>query len=72
MTDPLYTPEELEAHSLPAHRGEGVDAVVLQTDHAEYADLAASDLPGVTVIVDGRRVTDPAKWEGVRRIVIGG
>ena len=72
VTDPMYTPEELEAHGLPAHRGEDVDAAVLQTDHAEYADLTPSDLPGVTVLVDGRRVTDPAKWEGVRRIVIGG
>jgi hypothetical protein len=24
------------------------------------------------VLVDGRRVTDPAKWDGVRRVVIGG
>jgi hypothetical protein len=26
----------------------------------------------VRVLVDGRRVTDPARWEGVRRVVIGG
>lgn len=72
VSDPMYTPEELEELGLPAHRGEPVDAAVIQTDHAEYRSLAASDLPGVKVLVDGRRVTDPANWEGVRRIVIGG
>lgn len=72
VSDPMYTPEELEELGLPAHRGEDVDAAVIQTDHAEYQSLAASDLPGVKVLVDGRRVTDPANWDGVRRIVIGG
>ncbi len=59
-------------HGSGADQGEGVDAAVIQTDHASYADLSAEDLPGVKVLVDGRRVTDPAKWEGTRRIVIGG
>jgi nucleotide sugar dehydrogenase len=72
VSDPLYTAEELTGLGLPPHQGEDVDAVVVQTDHASYAALAASDLPGVKVLVDGRRVTDPARWEGVRRIVIGG
>jgi hypothetical protein len=48
-----------------------VDAAVLQADHAEYAELSPADLPGVTVLVDGRDKTDAAKWAGVRRIVIG-
>jgi nucleotide sugar dehydrogenase len=72
VSDPMYTAEELEALGLPAHRGEGVDAAVVQADHREYAALSPGDLPGVKVLVDGRRVTDPAKWEGVRRVVIGG
>jgi nucleotide sugar dehydrogenase len=77
VSDPMYTAEELEALDLPAHRGEEVTAAVLQADHAEYAALTPADLPGVRVLVDGRRVTDPAAWdaaasEGVRRIVIGG
>ena len=45
---------------------------MIQADHAEYRTLAPADLPGVTVLVDGRRVTDPARWTGVRRVVIGG
>ena len=72
VSDPLYSAAELSDLGLPPHQGEDVDAAVIQTDHAEYAGLSAGDLPGVKVLVDGRRVTDPAKWEGTRRIVIGG
>jgi nucleotide sugar dehydrogenase len=72
VSDPMYTAEELEGLGLPAHRGEDVEAAVIQADHASYASLSAADLPGVKVLVDGRRVTDPARWDGVRRIVIGG
>jgi nucleotide sugar dehydrogenase len=72
VSDPMYTADELVAHQLPAYRGEPVIGVVVQADHAEYRTLASTDLPGVEVLVDGRRVTDPARWPGVRRIVIGG
>jgi UDP-N-acetyl-D-mannosaminuronate dehydrogenase len=72
VSDPMYTAEELDGLGLPPHAGGDVDAAVIQTDHSEYASLAAADLPGVRVLVDGRRVTDPANWDGVRRIVIGG
>jgi nucleotide sugar dehydrogenase len=74
VSDPMFTPEELEGLGLPAHRGEDVSGAVIQTDHAEYAALTPADLPGVRVLVDGRRVTDEAAWdvEGVRRVVIGG
>lgn len=71
VSDPMYTVDELEALGLPAHRGESVTALVVQADHVEYRQLAASDFPDVTVLVDGRRVTDPARFAGVRRIVIG-
>ncbi|MFJ8232281.1 nucleotide sugar dehydrogenase [Streptomyces sp. NPDC094448] len=72
VSDPMYTAEELVAHGLPAHGGEKVTAAILQADHAEYRELAAADLPDVTVLVDGRRTTDPERWAGVRRVVIGG
>jgi nucleotide sugar dehydrogenase len=72
VSDPMYTADELTALGLPAHGGEPVTAAVVQADHAEYQTLAAADLPGVRVLVDGRRVTDPGKWDGVRRVVIGG
>ncbi|MGV9311476.1 nucleotide sugar dehydrogenase [Streptomyces sp. NPDC003691] len=72
VSDPMYTADELVAHGLPAHAGEKVTAAILQADHAEYRELAAADLPDVTVLVDGRRTTDPERWAGVRRVVIGG
>ncbi len=72
VSDPMYSVEELEALGLPAHRGEPVTAAIVQSDHSEYRSLGASDLPGVRVLMDGRRVTDPARWDGVQRVVIGG
>ncbi|HEU5110080.1 MAG TPA: nucleotide sugar dehydrogenase [Micromonosporaceae bacterium] len=72
VSDPMYSADELTALGLPPYAGERVTAAVVQADHAEYRTLAATDLPGVRVLVDGRRVTDPARWTGVRRIVIGG
>jgi hypothetical protein len=68
----MYSADELTALGLPAHDGEPVTAAVVQADHVEYQSLGAADLPGVRVLVDGRRVTDPANWAGVRRVVIGG
>ncbi|RAY14222.1 nucleotide sugar dehydrogenase [Actinomadura craniellae] len=72
VADPMYTAAELAALGLPPHAGEPVTAAVVQADHVEYQTLAPADLPGVRVLVDGRRVTDPARWTGVRRVVIGG
>jgi nucleotide sugar dehydrogenase len=72
VSDPLYTAAELEAHDLPAYRGEDVSAAVLQTDHGQYRSLTSDDLPGVKVLVDGRRTTDPERLPGIRRLVIGG
>lgn len=72
VSDPLYSGDELSALGLPAYAGEPVTAAIVQADHAEYRLLGSSDLPTVRVLVDGRRVTDPARWNGTRRIVIGG
>lgn len=70
--DPMYSDDELAAFGwTPYHLGEPVDAAVVQADHAEYRELGADDLPGVRVLVDGRRVTDPARWAGVDRRVLG-
>jgi UDP-N-acetyl-D-mannosaminuronate dehydrogenase len=74
VSDPMYTAEELAAVNLTAYAGEPITAAVVQADHAEYRSLTPADLPGVRVLVDGRRVTDAAAWDldGVRRVVIGG
>jgi nucleotide sugar dehydrogenase len=72
VSDPMYSSAELVAHGLPPYEGEDVAAAILQADHAEYRQLTSEDLPGVKVLVDGRRTTDPDKLTGIRRIVIGG
>ncbi|MEU3846955.1 nucleotide sugar dehydrogenase [Micrococcus terreus] len=70
--DALYDDEELSKLGFtPYHLGESVDAAIIQTDHAEYRDLTPANLPGVRSLVDGRNITDPSSWEGVRRRVIG-
>lgn len=72
VEDPMYTDTELRGFGWePYHLGEPVDAAVVQADHAHYRSLTPADLPGVRVLLDGRRVTDPALWAGTPRIVIG-
>ncbi|RXR26725.1 nucleotide sugar dehydrogenase [Oerskovia turbata] len=70
--DPMYEDDELAKLGLDAyHYGEPVDVAVLQADHAEYRDLGPESLPGIRLLVDGRRCTDPARWVGTPRVVIG-
>ena len=72
VSDPMYSADELTGLGLPPYAGQRLGAAIVQADHAEYRMLAAEDLPGVRVIVDGRRTTDPQRLPGIRRIVIGG
>ncbi|GAA5147456.1 nucleotide sugar dehydrogenase [Microbacterium pseudoresistens] len=70
--DPLYSDDELRGLGLePYDMGDPVDLVVLHTDHAEYREISPADLPGVKLCVDGRAATDPARWVGTPRIVVG-
>lgn len=70
--DPMYDDDELARFGFaPYHVGDPADGVVVQADHAEYRTLSATQVPGAAAIVDGRRVTDPSLWPGVRRVVIG-
>jgi nucleotide sugar dehydrogenase len=70
--DPMYSDDELRVFGwTPFQLGEPVDGAIIQADHPSYAALTPADLPGVKVLVDGRRVTRPEGWEGVTRLVIG-
>ena len=70
--DPLYSDAELAALKLTAYQqGDAVDAAVVQTDHADYKLLRAADLPGIKVLVDGRRVTSAEDWPGVTHRTVG-
>lgn len=70
--DPMYTAEELAKFGWDAYEiGQPVDVAIVQADHAEYKGLSAADLPGVALVVDGRRVLDRQKFDGVRFLVVG-
>jgi UDP-N-acetyl-D-mannosaminuronate dehydrogenase len=70
--DPLYSDAELADLGLAAYQGgDPVDAAIVQTDHADYGQLRAADLPGLRVLVDGRRVTSPDNWPGVTHRTVG-
>lgn len=72
VEDPMYSDEELEAFGwAPYHVGEDVDVVIVQADHAGYADLTPADFPGIKLLFDGRRVTTAQNWAGTPRLVIG-
>lgn len=70
--DPLYSDAELAALGFETyHLDDPVDAAVVQADHREYADLGPARLPGVQVLVDGRRISSADRWPGVTYRVIG-
>jgi nucleotide sugar dehydrogenase len=74
VADPMYTEDEIRALGFTPYvvgNGERVDAAIIQTDHVEYRTLTPADLPGVGTLIDGRRITDPTAWQGVRRRMIG-
>lgn len=63
--DPLFTDLELMSLGLAPHTlGDSVDAAVIQADHDEYRTLSAKQLPGVKLLLDGRR---HSTWAGPNR-----
>lgn len=71
--DPMYEDAELRSHGWTAyHMGDPVDAAVVQADHPEYFHLRPEDLPGVRVVLDGRRVIGGTAWRNVPVLWIGG
>lgn len=70
--DTMFNDAELADFGWDAyHFGEEADAAIVQADHKEYRDITPADLPGIKILFDGRRVTDPEKWTGTPRLVIG-
>jgi nucleotide sugar dehydrogenase len=70
--DPMYDDAELAGFGwTPYHAGEPVDVAIVQADHAEYRGWGPAQLPGVRVLVDGRRVTSDEGWGDATRIVLG-
>lgn len=61
-TDPLYDEAEIAALGFEPWDGAPIDAAIIQADHSEYRALTAGDLPGVSVVFDGRGVLDRETW----------
>ena len=57
--DPLYDDAELKALGFEPWDGSGVDAIIVQADHPEYASLDPAAYPGLRAVLDGRGATDP-------------
>jgi nucleotide sugar dehydrogenase len=74
LNDPLYSDDEIRRHGFAPSAIEGA-ALVLNTNHLEYADLdwAALAASGVKAVVDGRNFWDRAAIEaaGIRYIGVG-
>lgn len=71
--DPLYSDEELSELGFAAyHPGEPLDVAFVQADHGEYRSYGAEELPGVQVVVDGRRIVDADLLPEAAVLVIGG
>ncbi|GAA1485852.1 nucleotide sugar dehydrogenase [Brachybacterium fresconis] len=70
--DTYYDDEELAGYGwTPYHVGEDADLVIVQTNHAEYQDLSAADVPGIRLLIDGRNITTAENWKGTPRLVLG-
>jgi UDP-N-acetyl-D-mannosaminuronic acid dehydrogenase len=72
-TDPLYDDDELRRLGFTPWDGGAVDAVIVQADHAGYAELARDAVPGARVVVDGRGALRHPSWreDGVAVLRIG-
>lgn len=70
--DPMFSDDEIEGFGwTPYSFGNQVDIAVVQADHAEYRKLGPEALPGVSVVVDGRRILDPSRFGGISFHVVG-
>jgi nucleotide sugar dehydrogenase len=70
--DPMYTDDELAHYGFTAyHLGDSVDALVVQSNHAEYKSLSAADFPGLKTVVDGRKFLDASKFADINFITLG-
>lgn len=74
VQDPMYTDDELAVLGFaPYHLGEQCDAAIVQADHLEYRTLSPEQLPGCSVILDGRNAVPVAQLQagGLTVLTIG-
>jgi UDP-N-acetyl-D-mannosaminuronate dehydrogenase len=70
--DPLYSDDELRGLGfVPFEVGSASEAAILQADHSEYLTWSASELPGISTLLDGRRTLDARAWPDVTYASLG-
>lgn len=70
--DPLFNSSELRQLGLASYSlAEPIDAAVIHTDHHEYRSLRSQDLPGASVILDGRGILEPSNFPDARVLRLG-
>lgn len=70
--DPMYTDDELTRLGFTIyHLGDPCDAVILQSDHAEYKTLTKENVPGAEQIIDGRRILTSTITNSIPTTVLG-
>jgi nucleotide sugar dehydrogenase len=61
--DPLFSDSELAVLGFDIfHRGDSAEVVIIQADHAEYAEWVSADIPGVRLVMDGRNISQSDHW----------
>lgn len=70
--DPLYSEDELKKLGYTAFRfGESCDAVILQTNHKEYSNLAPRDFKGAHIFIDGRNAAPESIKQSIKTFILG-
>mgnify|MGYP000715715477 FL=1 len=70
--DPMYTEDEIRALGLePFRQSEPARGAIIQTAHEEYRNWGAVDIPGIEVLVDGRRIARDELWAPARVVALG-
>jgi nucleotide sugar dehydrogenase len=71
--DPLYTDDEIRAHSLtpPPAWPLPCEALAVQAWHAQYAALDLRSFPNLRVVLDGRAALHPAAVAGAGAMYVG-
>jgi hypothetical protein len=70
--DSLFSDEELMKAGLTAWNGSTpIRIAILQAEHDEYSNWTPADIPGVTLLFDGRRALSAEKWKRVRYMAPG-
>jgi len=65
LHDAIFSADEITVRGAIPYLGERVDGAIVHTNHHDYSLWGPAQLPGVSVIVDGRNALRSDAWPGV-------